>query len=94
MQTITTDTPTRPVRPLLAAEDLAEAGVREAKRALADALADALAALPFAAHKPHAQALVQLRTRELVRRRAALLHLRAMSGRIEQDARPDLSDLD
>ena len=86
MQTITTDTPTRPVRPLLAAEDLAEAGVREAKRALADALA----ALPFAAHK----ALVQLRTRELVRRRAALLHLRAMSGRIEQDARPDLSDLD
>ena len=90
MQTITTDTPTRPVRPLLAAEDLAEAGVREAKRALADALA----ALPFAAHKPHAQALVQLRTRELSRRRAALLNLRAMSGRIELDAGPDLSDLD
>jgi len=90
MQTITTDTPTRPVRPLLAAEDLAAAGVREAKRALSDAIT----AVPHATDRAYALRLVQLRTRELSRRRAALLNLRAMSGRIELDAGPDLSDLD
>lgn len=86
---ITTET-TRPARPLLAAEDLAEAGVREAKRALCDAIT----ALPHATDRAYAERIVQLRTRELSRRRAALLNLRAMSGRIELDAGHDLSDLD
>lgn len=62
--------------PLAHAERIAELGVDEAQRALVAATA----AAKFSSNPDQAMAIVQLRTRELVRRRHGLLSLRVMSA--------------
>lgn len=84
MQTTTTDTSIRPLAGLMSAESLAEHAVHEAKDAL-DAARVAFRDAP----SRYTAAIVALRKRQLERKVAALLNLRAFLGTAD-----DRADLD